>query len=626
MCGIVGLKADASLTIEAERSVAAMADRLTHRGPDGSGSWSDTAAGISFGHRRLAVIDLTPSGHQPMVSANGRFVLSYNGEIYGGDAIRADLPQISFRGNSDTETILEACAAWGFERTLPRLVGMFAFALWDRETRTLILARDRLGIKPLYWTKQVDGFLFASELKAFRAWPGFAPEINRDALASYFRATYIAEPDSIFCGVNKLPPGHILRLKPGAPPEIAPFWRLRDAAVAGRANRSTDDPAATVERLDALLGDAVEKCMIADVPLGAFLSGGIDSSLVVALMQARSARPVRTFTMAFDQPGYDESDHARAIAHHLGTKHTELPVRAHEALDLIPRLADLYDEPFADSSQIPTYLVSRLAREHVTVALSGDGGDELFDGYERYRWTRHLWSRTAWLPASLRSAIARVGRGVPLTGAPGVQRDKLAEILECRTADALFRRTASSWQSADILVRGAKRARSVFDDPDLATDLPDLQDRMQYLDGVTHLSDDVLTKVDRASMAMSLEVRVPLLDHRVAEFAFRIPPHMRRHDGKGKWPLRQVLKRYVPERLFDRPKMGFMVPLGRWLRTDLRDWAEALLDPSRLEDGGYLNAAPIRARWREHLAGTRDWSSQLWTVLMFQTWRARWMA
>lgn len=615
MCGIVGYWAAREGGAGSRAVTQGMADTLAHRGPDAGAVWSE--GGLALGHRRLSVVDLSQAGAQPMVSACGRYVIVYNGEIYTAADMRADLPHIAFRGHSDTEAILEGCAAWGVEATGERLIGMFAFALWDRQERCLTLARDRLGIKPLYWTRMSGAFLFGSELKALRAWPDFRPQIDRAALAAYFRHTYIPAPATIFEGVHKLEPGHILTLADGREPEIRSYWSLRQKAVAAAQDRFTGSEEDLVTHLDGLLGDAVERRMVADVPLGAFLSGGVDSSLVAALMQARSSRPIKTYTMAFDVPGYDESAHAAAVARHLGTEHHEMPVTARDALDVVPSLAEWYDEPFADSSQIPTYLVSKLARRHVTVALSGDGGDELFAGYDRYARVENLWRRTGGIPYPLR----RAGGG--LAGLLGGRIGKAGEVLACRDADALFHRIVSVWPEGQP-VRNAGVLRTRFDDPALVHDLPGLLDRMLYLDSVTHLPDDILTKVDRASMAASLETRVPLLDHRVAEFAFRLPDELRRRDGKGKWPLRQVLYRYVPETLIERPKMGFMVPVGHWLRSELRDWAEDLLRREALEDGGLLDSRPILDCWRQHLAGSHDWTTRLWTVLMAQAWRRRW--
>lgn len=614
MCGITGYWSRSG-NADPARVIADMTAALAHRGPDAGAVWHED--GLALGHRRLSVVDLSAAGAQPMVSACGRYVMVYNGEIYTAADLRADLPHIAFRGHSDTEAILEGCAAWGVEATVHRLIGMFAFALWDRREHRLTLARDRLGIKPLYWTHRQGTFLFASELKAFRAWPGFAPPLDRAALASFFRHTYIPAPATIFEGVFKLEPGHILTMEDGGAPQSRSYWSLRQKAVEGAGRRFEGSEGELVDHLDNLLGDAVERRMVADVPLGAFLSGGIDSSLVAAMMQARSGRPVKTFTMAFDVPGFDESAHAAAVARHLGTEHHAMPVTARDALEVVPHLSEWYDEPFADPSQIPTYLVSKLARRQVTVALSGDGGDELFAGYDRYARVEEIWRRIGGIPYPLREIAAAPLRR--MGGRPG----RAGEVLGCRDADALFRRIVSVW-SEGRPVRQAKELATAFDDPSLARDLPELLDRMLYLDSVTHLSDDILAKVDRASMAVSLEVRVPLLDHRVVEMAFCLPNRLRRRGNKGKWPLRQVLYRYVPESMIERPKMGFAVPICQWLRTELRDWVEDLLQPDRLAEHGVLETKQIVDRWHQHRNGTADWTTQLWTVLMFQAWRRRW--
>ena len=642
MCGLAGFfdasgrRDDAALTA----TVAAMTDSLRHRGPDDGGVWVEAAAGIALGHRRLSIVDLSPAGHQPMVSADGRFVIAYNGEIYNTEELRAELPGIPWRGHSDTEVLLEGCAAWGVAATARRLIGMFAFALWDRRERMLWLARDRLGIKPLYYGRFGDVFLFGSELKALRAHGEWPVEVERDALAAFLRHNYVPAPRSIYRGVAKLPPGTVLRVQPGGEPRLEAFWSLGEVAHAGIADRSTMSDAEAADRLDALLRDAIGRRMVADVPLGAFLSGGVDSSAVVALMQAQSDRPVKTFTIGFHERGYDEARHAKAVAAHLGTEHTELYVEPSHALDIIPKLAEWYDEPFADSSQIPTFLVSEMTRRHVTVALSGDGGDELFAGYNRYFWGEALWRRLGRLPGGARRAGAglltalppsawdRLFAAVPVRLRPpqaGDKLHKLADVLRLPDQAALYRRLVSHWEEPASLVPGASEAGIPWDlmaDPKM----PDFVERMQRLDTVTYLPDDILTKVDRASMAVALEARVPLLDHRVVEFAWRLPMTQKIRGGDGKWLLRQVLHRYVPRELIERPKMGFGVPIDVWLRGPLRDWAEALLDERRLRAEGFLDPAPIRRRWAEHLSGARNWQYPLWDVLMFQAWRERWLA
>jgi asparagine synthase (glutamine-hydrolysing) len=653
MCGICGflVGADGSLAgmapagLNMEETVRRMSDSIAHRGPDGEGVWTDEAAGIALGHRRLAIVELSPLGQQPMQSADGRWVVAYNGEIYNFRELRAELEAAghSFRGQSDTEVLLEACAAWGVERTARRLIGIFAFALWDRRDRKLALVRDPMGVKPLYWAlvggAATGTVLFGSQPKALRAHPALTAEIDRDALAAYFRYNYVPAPHSIYKGVSKLEPGTILTFRPGKEPERTVYWSMAGTVRQGLADRLSLSDGEAADELEALLRDAVGRQMMADVPLGAFLSGGIDSSTVVALMQAQSERPVRTFTIGFKEAGFNEADAARAVATHLGTDHTDLIVEPSHALATIPRMAECYDEPFADSSQIPTFLVSEMTRRSVTVALSGDGGDELFAGYNRYAWGSGLWRRMAPVPAGLRRTASGMIRSlrprhwdalssiIPASKRPRLLGDKLhklAGILDAGGPDALYRGLLTHWEEPDRLVLGGREPRGILWDEGVAAEVPDFVERMQYLDAVTYLPDDILAKVDRASMAVSLEARVPLLDHRVVEFAWRLPMAQKLRDGKGKWLLRQVLYRHVPKELIERPKMGFGVPIDSWLRGPLRDWAEDLLDERRLREDGFLDPAPIRARWAEHLSGARNWQHPLWSVLMFQDWKRRW--
>jgi asparagine synthase (glutamine-hydrolysing) len=636
MCGIAGLL-DRRRRLSPDaltRTVRAMTDAIAHRGPDGDGIWTDAEAGIAFGHRRLAIIDLSPLGAQPMESADGRFVITYNGEIYNFAELRADLVAsgVRFRGGSDTEVVLEGFVRWGIEATIARCVGMFAVALWDRRTRTLRLIRDRLGVKPLYFAHYDTRLLFGSELKALRAVDEWQPTLDRDALSGYARHGYVGAPHTIYKQAKKLPPGHILEWAEGAEPSIVPYWSARDEARRGRAQWGKPlDETATLDRLEALLKDAVAKRMVSDVPLGAFLSGGIDSSLVVALMQAQSARPVKTFTIGFGEAGYDEAAHAKAVAAHLGTEHTELYVEPRHALEIVPKLADMYDEPFADSSQIPTFLVSEMTRAHVTVALSGDGGDELFAGYNRYVWAETLWSWISRVPGPLRHAAAAAAECVPGGLArllpvvrPREKLAKLAEILRLDGIDAVYRRLVSQWPDPAALVRGGREPHGPLFDAGLARDFPEPVARMQLIDTLTYLPDDILAKVDRATMAVGLEGREPLLDHRLLEFAWTLPPSVKLRDGEGKWPLRRVLERYVPSALFERPKMGFGVPIDSWLRGPLRDWAEDLLDEKSLAADGLFDPAPVRAAWAAHMSGAREMHYPLWTILMFQAWKRRW--
>jgi asparagine synthase (glutamine-hydrolysing) len=640
MCGIAGFVGAASPGGDSEAIAERMAASLSHRGPDDQGIWHDAEAGTVLVHRRLSIIDLSPAGHQPMLSADGRFVISYNGEVYSYQPIAAELAASGhkFRGHSDTEIMLESFAVNGIEPTLKRMIGMFAIALWDRRERTLTLIRDRLGIKPLYWAKFGNLFLFGSELKALRAHPGWTPRIDGNAVAAFMRHNYIPAPHTIYEGVHKLEPGAVLTLPWQGEPKISRFWDARTVARGGMLRPLEGSDAELTEQLETLLQDAVGRRMIADVPLGAFLSGGIDSSTVVALMQAAHSGKVRTFSIGFDISGYNEAPQAAAVARHLQTEHTELTVTSRQALDVIPKLPEWYDEPFADSSQIPTYLVSAMTRQHVTVALSGDGGDELFAGYNRYQLTQRVWRTLSLLPRALRQSAAAALTAISpdrwtslLAALParlrppqaGDKVHKAAAVLRLDSPDAIYRRLVSHWEPSEITPQ-AHEPQSLLDDPTLAKEFPDLTSRMQFLDLVTYLPDDILTKVDRASMAVALEARVPLLDHRVVEFCWRLPGHAKIRGNTSKWLLRQVLYRHVPPALVERPKMGFGIPLGEWLRGPLRDWAEALLDERRLREAGLLDATIVRRHWREHLDGGRNWQYLIWDVLMLEAWRERW--
>jgi asparagine synthase (glutamine-hydrolysing) len=642
MCGIAGFLTDASSGLARELAdvSSAMDVCLQHRGPDDHGVWIDEECGVALVHRRLSILDLSPAGHQPMISDDGRFVIIYNGEVYSHQPIAAELTARGhkFRGHSDTEVILNSFAANGIEPTLKRMIGMFAIALWDRRERTLILVRDRLGIKPLYWAKFGKLFLFGSELKALRAHPGWTPQIDRNAVAAFMRHNYIPAPHTIYRGVHKLEPGSILTLSWQGEPQITRFWNARAIARNGMLNPLEGSDAELAEQLETLLQDAVARRMIADVPLGAFLSGGVDSSTVVALMQQARLGKVRTFSIGFEIPGYNEAPHAAAVASHLTTDHTELTVTSSQALDLIPRLPDIYDEPFADSSQIPTYFVSAMTRKYVTVALSGDGGDEVFAGYNRYQLAQRFWQALSLLPRPMRNAAASaltmvrpdrwtsLAEVLPARLRPpqtGDKLHKLATVLKLVSADAIYRRLISHWEPSAIVL-DAKEPKSIIEDETLPQEFPDLLARMQFLDLVTYLPDDILTKVDRASMAVALEARVPLLDHRVVEFSWRLPRNAKVRNYTTKWILRQVLYQHVPRELIERPKMGFGIPLGEWLRGPLRDWAEALLDETRLRDAALLDPQVVRQSWQEHLDGSRNWQYLLWDVLMLEAWRERW--
>jgi len=625
-----------------------MADTLHHRGPDDSGVWEDSEAGVALGHRRLAIVDLSPAGHQPMQSACGRFVLVFNGEIYNHFELRHALDMQArgpaWRGHSDTETLLAAFVAWDVVETLGQCVGMFALALWDRKERTLHLARDRMGEKPLYYGRVGGAFAFASELKALHRVPGFDNAIDRDALSQFMQFGYVPAPHSIHRDIFKLPPGTVLTVSAGDVaarriPEPEAWWSVADTARAGLRN-PIEDEAEALSTLEAALNEAVAGQMLADVPLGAFLSGGVDSSAVVALMQAQSSRPVKTFTIGFDERSFDESPHAAAVAKHLGTDHHEMRVSVADAQAVIPQLPALYDEPFADSSQIPTFLVCRAARSRVTVTLSGDGGDELFGGYNRHLWAQRLWRRLGALPRPLRAALGRTILTVPTPGwdrmagaVPGgmsrlgEKAHKVGEGLKVAgSLEEFYRSTAGIWPRGVAVASAAQVLPAQSGDTAIVRDILAPEQQMMLWDMLTYLPDDILAKVDRAAMGVSLETRVPFLDHRVVELAWRLPLRMKIRDGQGKWALRQVLYKHVPRELIERPKAGFGIPVGLWLRGPLRDWAEALLDERRLRTQGFLDPAPIRARWVEHLSGRRDWTPSLWTVLMFQSWLDRYEA
>jgi asparagine synthase (glutamine-hydrolysing) len=647
MCGFAGYWSLAE-NGQAPQVLKRMGDAIAHRGPDDSGLWVDENAGIGLVHGRLSILDLSPAGHQPMISRSERFVLIFNGEIYNFREIAKEIQtrnEFPWRGHSDTEVMLAAFEAWGVEESLGRFVGMFAFALLDRADRCLYLCRDRMGEKPLYYGWAGKYFLFGSELKALRAHPAWCGKIDRGALALLMRHNYIPAPYSIYEGICKVVPGTLLRLdlrtaSPGGVPNTKPYWRVAQVVANGLADRFGGSDLAAVDELDRLLRQAVAGQMVADVPLGAFLSGGVDSSTIVALMQSMNSRPVRTFSIGFHEAGYDEAVYAKAVARYLGTEHTELYVTSEQARAVIPYLPTMYDEPFADSSQIPTFLVSKLARQHVTVSLSGDAGDELFGGYNRYFLARDIWKRLRLLPFAARKALSSsltmlspaawnslldfVG---PLTPAPlrggigGDKLHKLAGVLAVRTPDEMYKKGFTShWANpADIVIDGIEPLTALTD-PVQDIGLSDFAESMMYLDTMSYLPDDILVKVDRASMAVSLESRIPFLDHRLVEFAWRLPLSMKIRHGQGKWILRQVLYQYVPKDLIERPKMGFGVPIDAWLRGPLSDWAEDLLSESRLRQEGYFNPAPIRQKWAEHLSGKRNWQYHLWDVLMFQAW------
>ena len=626
------------------RIAAAMASQMEHRGPDDAGAHAEAEGDLAFGFRRLAIIDLTEAGHQPMVSASGRSVIVFNGEIYNAEDVRQELlataqgAGLRFRGHSDTEVLLEACEAWGVAAVLPKLIGMFAFAVFDRGTRTLTMARDRFGKKPLYLARYGGAVLFASQLRALRAHPQFEPRLDRRAMSAFVRYGWVPSPFAIYEDVEQVPPGGMATVGPDGAVRVERYWRAEAVAAAAKAAPWEGTDGALLDRLEAVLQDAVARRMIADVPLGAFLSGGIDSSLVVALMQAGSTAKVKTFSIGFGVEGFDEAPHARAVAEHLGTDHHELYVSAGDALAVVPRIPEHWDEPFADSSQIPTFLVSAMARRHVTVALSGDGGDELFAGYSRYAQMARLHAASRTAPAAAR-ALARLGHGV--ITAPGFApvRGMLPPMLRARAERWLGRMAALEDAAAfepayrRLLQQGPVPSSVMLrpEEPEedlwtgrLAADFPGVTERCQMLDTLSYLSDDILVKVDRASMGVSLEARAPILDHRVFEAAWRLPERMKLRDGVAKWALRELLYRRVPRAIVDRPKMGFGVPIETWLRGPLRDWAEDLLDPARLAAEGLFDPAAVRQLWQRHLSG-ENWQYPLWCLLMAQAWRRRWL-
>lgn len=640
MCGIAGLLTRKSID-NAVGHVENMLGVLAHRGPDDSGVWVDAQHGIVLGHRRLAILDLSPAGHQPMASRGERYHVVYNGEIYNFEMLRKALDSAgktpTWRGHSDTEVLLAAFEAWGIDATLRQLVGMFAVAVWDRAERELVLARDRVGEKPLYYGFVGGSFVFASEQKAIRAVFGKVLEIDRDALSEFMRFGYVPAPQSIYRGISKLPPGHRLRLRgPDLQQiELQAYWEVSGVSQGALRSQLTHcDDEQLIDRVDQALREAVQLQMVSDVPLGAFLSGGVDSSTIVALMQAQSSQPVRTFTIGFNEDGFNEAPYAKAVAKYLGTDHTEMYVSADIAAGIIPELPHIYDEPFADSSQIPTTLVSRLTRQHVTVSLSGDGGDELFAGYPRYQITESLWRRVSRQPKALRQSVSAMLSCLPardwdrmLKVLPASLRSRVngrrihraAQLMTSSTLAEMYVRLMSQWQPEDGIVLGAG-SQGIFASNWRNDD--DLIQAMRRWDVSQHLPDDLLVKVDRATMSVSLEARAPMLDHRVVDLAFALPRRVLVRDGVGKWVLRRVLDRYVPRELIDRPKAGFSVPLAQWLRGPLRAWAESLLDPAVLNMQGFLDAKKVTEMWRQHVNGLYDRSLFLWNVLMFQAWLA----
>lgn len=625
MCGIVGfLQSEVFTSSEnTKECLQSMTDSIIYRGPDSEGHWYDLDDQIALGHRRLAILDLSESGHQPMLSDDDRYVMVFNGEIYNHLEIRQEIensiPTIIWKGHSDTETLLKAIQVFGWEETLQKLVGMFAIALWDQQQKELTLARDRMGEKPLYWGWSGETVLFGSELKALKAHPAFNTEIDRDALALLLRYNYIPSPYSIYYGIEKLLPGHFVKIKIGQTrEEVSPlsYWSLKENVekeVSAPFIGSDDE---TIDLLEHTIKQSLLGQMAADVPLGAFLSGGVDSSTIVALMQAESKKPIKTFAIGFDEPGYNEAEYAKAVAEHLGTEHTEFYVTAKEALEVVPLLSSIFCEPFADSSQIPTYLVSKMAKQHVTVALSGDAGDELFGGYNTYQLLPKIWKIVSPLPTPVRKLAFKLLSGLPMPE----KLLKLVEVLPVNNRAEFYNLVISHWKNAEQLVIGAKKVPTALTDKSQWSNVDSFEEWMMSIDAQQYMVDDILVKVDRAAMANSLEVRVPMLDHRLVELAWQLPLNMKIRDKSGKWILREVLYKYVPKELIERPKKGFSIPLAQWLRGPLREWAEPLIAEKRIIEEGYFYPDKIRQAWQEHLEGHKDNSSKLWSVLMFQSW------
>ena len=633
MCGIAGILTS-NQDLISQPICNKMAASLQHRGPDGLGIWIDNNS-LALIHTRLSILDLSDSGHQPMHSSSGRYVISFNGEIYNHLKLRKDLKSKVFQGHSDTETLLACIEEWGLELTLKKCEGMFALALWDRSKKILMLARDRFGEKPLYYGWQGEGagsvFLFGSELKALCRHPSFRFDINRNAINLLLRHNCVPAPHSIYNKISKLMPGTILSISNNTEPKIFEYWSLKEVAMKGLSNLYNGGDAEIINGLENVLNQSVKQKMVADVPLGAFLSGGVDSSLIVALMQQQSTRPVKTFTIGFSDDLYNEAKYAKKVAKYINTDHTELYVSHQDAIDVIPKLPNIYDEPFSDSSQIPTFLVSKLAKEHVTVGLSGDAGDELFCGYNRYLLTDRLWGKLSKLPVSMRRGLS----GALSTLSPetlnkflgfvpynrvGEKIHKAANVIGSSSIDELYLQLVSNWSNPESIVLNSSGAISQATSGIINSLQMNQIQKMMLMDTLTYLPDDILTKVDRAAMGVSLETRIPFLSCNVVDFAWHMPMNFKIRNGESKWALRQILYKYIPKEMIERPKMGFSVPIGVWLRGPLREWAEDLLDESRLRQEGFFDPTVIRKKWMEHLSGARDWQHQLWSVLMFQAW------
>jgi asparagine synthase (glutamine-hydrolysing) len=641
MCGLTGFiwNSDSKISHVA-RSLDLMTDAINHRGPDSEGSWIDEKDCISIGHKRLSVLDLTSAGSQPMFSNSKRYVIAFNGEIYNHNTLRSLLnKEMVWNGHSDTETLLACFEHWGVDKTLENLVGMYAIALYDSVEKVLYLVRDRMGEKPLYYGWNNGVFLFGSELKAIKSFPGFSGVVDRSALALYLQYDYVPAPFSIYKGIKKLPQGSYIKIKMNSGRwdskqilDPIEYWSLKDVALSGQSNTSKkSNEHKLIDKLDDVLSESIEQQMISDVPLGVFLSGGVDSSLVASLMQKNSMDKIQTYTVGFNERSYNEAEYAKKVALHLGTEHTELYVSPEQAIKVIPKLPLIYDEPFADSSQIPTFLVSEMAKKHVTVAISGDGGDELFGGYNRYTMACKIWKNVEKTPFFVRKALSKgitsvsprmwdnLGSIIPQRlniAHPGDKAYKFADILLASEIGDVYNRLVSHWENSCDIVIGCNNINKPIYESHFIND----EHNMMFLDSVTYLPDDILTKVDRASMASSLETRAPFLNHKVVEFAWNLPLDIKIRDSKGKWIVRKVLDKYVPNKLIDRPKMGFGIPIDSWLRGPLKDWAESLLDESRLKSEGFFHPEPIRKIWAEHLSKQGNWHHHLWSILMFQAW------
>jgi len=646
MCGICGYISSQVSHEDGLSDLKRMANQLALRGPDNKSYWQSEDAVVGLAHRRLSILDLSEEGHQPMISQHGKLIITFNGEVYNFQEIKHELEtenkDVIFRGHSDTEVILAAIEYWGLKKALQKFNGMFAFALWNRETHELYLARDRMGEKPLYYGWVGKKFIFASTLNSLRQSTGFDPKVNHQALGLYLRHNYVPAPHSILNGVYKLQPGHTALLVTKSHElhlSTQPYWSLIDAYQTN--NKISDDISlnTATNELETLLCNSVTHRMISDVPIGAFLSGGVDSSLIVALMQSISARRVKTFTIGFSEPEFNEAQHAKTIAEYLGTDHTELYISADQAMDVIPGMASIYDEPFADPSQIPTYLVSKLASDSVKVVLSGDGGDELFYGYKRYFTFESYWKNICKYPVEIRNLLARLINIVPkpvweilvrLVHSIGISEKsrlthvskiyELSDMLTYNNYSNMYQWVVAHWKRPEDVISNYTSCNILTSDFSHWSNIDCFQEWMTYYDSMYYLPDDILVKLDRASMAVSLEGRIPLLDHKIVEYAASLPMHIKTNNGNGKQPLKNLLGKYLPSELYEKPKKGFAVPIDSWLKNGLRDWAEDLLSKEQLNNDGYFDSKVVREKWHQHKSGQRNWHNQIWIILMFQNW------